>query len=1190
MPEPREGSEDREDRWTAETLRDDLPSSGGRSPGSEGRSPASEGRSSEGRSSEGRRSKSRGRAAKRPRGEGSDQGGRTRARSTGARERHSGARRHPDIEVARLLVKRGYLQREDAVRALKVQKVRAKEGRKRVPFLQVLVKQRLLEARRLPEVQDEIRRHTYLCDQCQARAVILGGSQSRAAACPRCGAPIFVDPPTDPNLVPRVSDFVRPRSEPESEGRMSGTLTWRPMGNRAMRAFAPGQVVFDRYLLREELGRGAMGIVYRAKHLELDKDVAIKVLVPNEEDWEQQVARFRREAAAVQRLRHEGIVQVQDFGSDGEVYYLTMDLVEGGESLHRRLKRSEDPPPLRWRLEVLEQVARAVDHAHQKGVVHRDLKPANVLLDPTGRPLVADFGLAKDEESEQGELTRTQDRLGTPLFMAPEQIRLGAATVDGRADVWALGVILFVALSGRYPFRSRTVLDLYSRILAEDPDWDGTRYSSPERQAPLHDSSSGRGSGGVASTRGAGEDPDPSEQTEAGPRTPSGKLPQTLAAPPELAIVVAPPPFVPPPELAGRAVPAELKAIVHCALAKDPEDRYPTAAALADDIQRYLAGEPIKGGGPSAAKRVKQALDKKRVLRPLAAGLALVAGLSLTGGAFALWRWSQTEQERLAEQRRREATDARAKLDERADAAWDRAVAAGSKEAYAQAKRDLDQLLEEVPDLARALRRRGEVELQLLEPEAGRKDLAAAVARSAGAPPVERVELRAAEARAALLAGDPAAAATAARAGLKAAEEAGSAAAPSLGDQLLIHLALAACEGRDPAAQQEAERRIAARRAQGDAQLPPDLIGLHARLALVRGDLTAARQRLSGVEPASASLETALALAHLGQAEGHPDKKAFDGLRDAFRKRAREEVARLNAMVGPLLSKNDYATLARVNQLTARLTPWYGELQWYLANHLLNRERRPDEALEHLRRAASLDPFDGASRDFYLSGLLARPDLGARLDEAARCFTREAAADPRSPRPLLRRAYVELRRGRLLEAWRSLAAADARCAGERPTGPARAAALRLATDTDRAALAQEPGWRDADPQALEREYSERDPFARCDDALSLARLYLEAGRVEEAARWIDAADPRGLPERGSAQFRRKGLRQSEWGVLAARLLVRRGRQDEALRLLERLRQDKDTWAFSVFPAALRACPELARLGSDPRFKELLEGQ
>ena len=131
------------------------------------------------------------------------------------------ARRHPDIEIGRLLVKRGFIEKVDAVECLKLQKLRAKQGKKRVPFLQLLVKRNVLDAKFLDSVQDEIRRHTYLCDYCDARAVILAGSQSRAGACPRCGHEISIETPTNTDLVP-VSDF-RPRTGQTSQGARSSS-------------------------------------------------------------------------------------------------------------------------------------------------------------------------------------------------------------------------------------------------------------------------------------------------------------------------------------------------------------------------------------------------------------------------------------------------------------------------------------------------------------------------------------------------------------------------------------------------------------------------------------------------------------------------------------------------------------------------------------------------------------------------------------------------------------------------------------------------------------------------------------------------------------------------------------------------------------------------------------------------------
>ena len=1131
---------------------------------------------------------------------GSERGASTRGaqRRSGQRQtrRHRvGGRRHPDIEVARLLVKRGYVDKPAAVEALKLQKRRAKQGKKRIPFLQLLVKQRHVEAQRLPAIQDEIRRNTYLCDNCDARAVILAGSQSRRGNCPRCGAPIWVEEASD---LPRVSDFVREEHEPESEGRMSGTLTWRPMGNRAMRALEPGQVVFDRYQLAEELGRGAMGIVYRARHLELGKDVALKILVPNEEDWEQQVARFRREAAAVQKLRHPGIVAVQDFGSDGELYYLTMDLVEGGESLHRTLKRKADPPSLERRLEILEQVARAVGHAHERGVVHRDLKPANVLLDPNGRPLVADFGLAKDEDAEGAELTRTQDRLGTPLFMAPEQIKLGAAGVDGRADVWALGVMLFVCVTGRYPFRSRTVLDLYTRILHEEPDWDGTRYSAPDRRAPLHDSSS-LNSQKLQSTAAAGGAS--AEATEVGSRTPSGKLPRTLPEP-ALALEAAPPPFAPPPELAGARlaakVPADLRAILRAALAKDPADRYPSAEAFADDLERFLAGQRVVGGGPSALKRLRLALRRRRVLAPLAALLAGLAAVCAVGGGYAFVSWREAEERRAREAReRREAEElraAQAALDQRADAAWQRASAKNTPEAYAKAKQDLDQLLSEHPRLARALQRRGELQLQLLQPAEARRDLAAAAAAAAQRGPVMRLEIRAAEARAALMAGDPAAAVAVAGAALEAIEQAGSEAGPSLRDALLLHLALAAAIQGERDLATRVESRIALRREQGSpGPLAPALAAAQARLALVREDPAGARSYLEGVD-LSDSFEATLADAHVRVAAGEGDPEAFERADRLFRSKPREEVRLLNALADDLRRARRYDELLRVNRMTSRLVPFYGRLYWYIGNTQLNRRGQLEQALPNFRAAVRHDPYDLQARDFYLACLLVRSDQRAALDEALARFELEAARlEPDSPRPWIRKAYLLLRRGELSAAWEALAQAAAKPAGAALVGAARAAVLRLASKADLAALRERGGESAArSPEELEASYvlpeglGKPEVYPYCDDWLELARVYLEAGRLPHARRAL-ARVP--LPRRvksGDADHRRRGLRAAQLWVLQARLDLREGEVERALELLREARAHY-TKAPEAFPQHLRAFPELAE-ASDPRVRELLE--
>jgi hypothetical protein len=381
-------------------------------------------------------------------------------------------RRHPDIEVARLLVKKGILPKPAALEAPKEQKARARDRKPRVNFLQLLVQRKSLAASQLTSVQDEVRRHTYICSSCEGRAILLPSKSQ--ASCPRCGAEISRDSPSGNTA----------GSGGEDLGSARDLALPGPPG---LEGFAAKGQAFGRYEILEEIGRGAMGVVYRARHATLGKEVALKVLLAGDEAREAQIQRFRREAAAVQKLRHDGIVAIHDFGAEGDVYFLTMDLVPGGLTLHKQWKDPEQAPGLMARLGEVAQVAFAIDHANARGVIHRDLKPANVLLTNDGRPLVADFGLAKDEE-DMGGLTRSDDRLGTPLFMAPEQVRRGSSVVDGRADVWALGVMAFVAATGRYPFRGRTIMDLYMKILNEDPDWEGTRSAAPDRdgfgQAP----------------------------------------------------------------------------------------------------------------------------------------------------------------------------------------------------------------------------------------------------------------------------------------------------------------------------------------------------------------------------------------------------------------------------------------------------------------------------------------------------------------------------------------------------------------------------------------------------------------------------------------------------------------------------------------------------------------------------------
>jgi serine/threonine protein kinase len=356
----------------------------------------------------------------------------------------------------------------------------------------------------------------------------------------------------DTTLVP---DATRERSATDE------TLVPPPAPGRALTA---GPVADTDFELLEELGRGGMGVVYKARQRSLNRLVALKMVLAGAHAGD--LARFRAEAEVVARLQHPNIVQIYEIGEQAGRAYLALELVTGG-TLQKAA--SGTPQPTRSAAHLVELLARAIHFAHQQGVIHRDLKPANVLLavppegatvvfDPDGAqaaalygiPKIGDFGLAKRLE-DANQHTRSGDILGTPSYMAPEQADGRAFTAGPATDVYALGAILYDLLTGRPPFKGATPIETIQQVLNDEP--------------------------------------------------------------------------VPPGQLRPR-LPRDLERICLKCLAKDPRRRYATALDLAADLRRHLNGEPVHARPPAPAERIRRWVRRNPVPTGLLVAITFGAG------------------------------------------------------------------------------------------------------------------------------------------------------------------------------------------------------------------------------------------------------------------------------------------------------------------------------------------------------------------------------------------------------------------------------------------------------------------------------------------------------------------------------------------------------------------------------------
>jgi serine/threonine protein kinase/tetratricopeptide (TPR) repeat protein len=379
----------------------------------------------------------------------------------------------------------------------------------------------------------------------------------------------------------------------------SGTVIDPPdTSPRARSGLPPGSRIGN-YELLAEIGRGGMGVVYRARQLGLNRTVALKMILAGDLAGQDEVRRFLREAEAIAQLQHPHIVQIYEVGEHQGRPYLALEYVAGG-SLAQML--AAGPLPARLAADLVQTLAQAIQHAHQRGVVHRDLKPANILLTTEAQrhredndqekelknssslwlcasvvhplPKITDFGLAK-RLNVPGDSTRTGAIVGTPSYMAPEQAAGRAREVGPAADVYALGMILYELLTGRPAFVAATALETLEQVRNQEP--------------------------------------------------------------------------VPPTQLQPR-VPRDLETITLKCLEKDAARRYPSARALAEDVERFQAGEPIRARPVGPAERLWRWCRRRPAVAGLLATLALVLVVGLASVTF-LWRRAEhLREEAIAKQ------------------------------------------------------------------------------------------------------------------------------------------------------------------------------------------------------------------------------------------------------------------------------------------------------------------------------------------------------------------------------------------------------------------------------------------------------------------------------------------------------------------------------------------------------------
>ncbi len=367
-----------------------------------------------------------------------------------------------DVLLGEVIVRSSALPGETVARALAEVAKRRKQGQK-AELLSVLVETNLLDESLVEHLKREAQALAGGRDEELTKTLKLAyDSADPDAIRPRGKTGRFAPPPAAP-VVKRPTGRLGPPPP------ALGPVPILPKPGSNVPTTPSGRVVgqtWGSYEVLNEVARGAMGAIYRARDKRRGgQEVALKVLLQGSAAEAEDLERFKREAHALQKLNHPGIVRFYEYGVHEGCPYVTMDFVAGTtlESIVEGGGLSIDKG-----LVILEQVARAVDHAHSRGVVHRDLKPANVLIGNDNLARVTDFGLARILE-EGARLTRSGDLIGTPLYMSPEQIRGDLTALGPSSDVWSLGVTLYLLLTGEQPFGAKTIEQVAKRVKNEDP-------------------------------------------------------------------------------------------------------------------------------------------------------------------------------------------------------------------------------------------------------------------------------------------------------------------------------------------------------------------------------------------------------------------------------------------------------------------------------------------------------------------------------------------------------------------------------------------------------------------------------------------------------------------------------------------------------------------------------------------------